>query len=244
MVQISVDTSDFRRLHADLKKFRESALPHALKDSLNTCAFELQKTWRSEVSREFTLRNDFTERSIRVDKATGINVRSMHSVTGSVASFMLDQEQGAVAHGQGKHKAIPAPGAGGQAAGAGKRTNLIRARYRVGAINVGHPSLAKYGRRRQNAVVMAIAIRKGERFALLNRSKGGKGLFEVRGTKRAGKQHAGGKTKLIWDLSKGSVVVHPTHLMARANAANSAKYQKITEASLLYQLKRAKVFGY
>jgi hypothetical protein len=237
-MRITVDTKGFQKLHDELGKFK-TALGHAQRNALNDCAFALRGRWQQEIKSSFTLRNQFTERSIRVDKASGVDTKPMKAVTGSVASFMGDQEEGAVVTGRGKHKAIPAPAAGGQAAGAGKRTALIRARYRVGAITVGHPSLAKFGRRRQNAVVMAVAIRKGERFALLNRAKGsGKGLFEVRGTKRMG------KTKLLWDLSRGSVRVHPEPTMHRAAAALMPRFKQLTEQALLSQLRRNKVMGY
>lgn len=238
MASITVDTRDFAKLHAELEKFRKTALPYAQRDALNGCAFELRKQWQSEIKGAFVLRSPFTERSIRVDKATGLDPKSMKSVTGSIASYMGDQEEGATIRGKGKHKAIPGPAAGGQPAGSGIRTGLIRSRYRVGAITVGHPSVARFGRRRQNAVVMAIAIRKGERFAILNRIKGGKGIFEVRGLKRSG------KTKLIWDLSKGSVKVKPAPTMHRAAAICAPRFQRITENALLTQLKRAKVMGY
>ena len=239
MATITIDTRDFGRLHSELEKFRKTALPYAQRQALNDCAFELRTQWQVEVKREFTIRSPFTERSIRVEKATGLNTRSMRSVTGSVALYMGDQEEGATIHGKGKHKAIPGPVAGGSPAGSAVRKGLIRSRYRVGAIQVGHPSLAKFGKRRQNTVVMAIAIRKGERFALLNRAKGsGKGLFEVRGLKRSG------KTKLIWDLSKGSVHLHPTPTMHRAAAVCAPRFQRIVESSLITQLKRAKVMGY
>jgi len=238
VASITIDTRDFGKLHDELEKFRKTALPYAQRNALNDCAFELRKQWQSEIKRAFVIRSPFTERSIRVDKATGLDTRTMKSVTGSVASYMGDQEEGATVHGRGKHKAIPAPAAGGGAPGSNQRPGLVRARYRVSAIQVGHPSLAKYGRRRQNAVVMAIAIRKGERFAILNRIKGGKGIFEVRGLKRSG------KTKLIWDLSRSTVKVKPAPTMHRAAVICAPRFQKLTENALLNQLKRAKVFGY
>jgi hypothetical protein len=244
MATVTVDTKDYDKLHRELEKFKKTALPYAQRQALNDCAFELRKEWQVQIRRAFTIRSPFTERSIRVEKATGLDTRSMKAVTGSVALFMGDQEEGATIHGKAKHKAIPGPAAGGQAPGSGVRTGLIRARYRVGAITVGHPSLAKFGRRRQNAVVMAIAIRKSERFALLNRTKGGKGLFEVRGLKRGGREHGGGKTKLIWDLSKSSVKVKPTPTMHHAAYVCAPRFQRLTEGALLAQLKRHKVMGY
>lgn len=233
----SVDTKDHKKLHKDIAKAQRS-VPYAMRNALNDCAFHLRETWQMEIRAAFTLRNKFTERSIRVDKATGADPRSMQAVTGSVALFMGDQEEGATVRGRGKHKAIPGPGAAGMKAGA-KRTKVVRPQFRLGAINVNHPSLGRYGRRRQNAIVLAIAIRKGERFALLNRAKGrGRGIFEVKGLKRKA------KTKLLYNVSKGSVRVQAEPTMQRAIRRSREKFRSIMGDSLLFQMKRNRVFGF
>jgi hypothetical protein len=234
---VYVDTSDFKKLHRDLQTFAKRAFPYAVRNALTGCAFEARKVWQMEIRAAFTNRNAFTERSIRVEKATGVDVRGMKAVVGSVAPYMGDQEHGAVIRGGGKHKAIPAPGAAGLKGG--KRTKLVRPQFRMGAINVNHPSLAKYGRRRQNAVVLAIAIRKGERFALLNRATGrGRGLFEVKGLKRKA------KTKLLWNVSKGSVRVQPEPTMRRAVLRSKNTFERITADAMIHQLKRYRLMGY
>jgi hypothetical protein len=233
-----VDTKDWKKLHEGIQRFAQRAYPHAVRNALNGCAFELRKGWQLEIRQTFTNRNAFTQRSIRVEKATGSVVRGMKSVTGSVAPYMGDQEGGATIRGRGKHKAIPGPAAAGLKPGA-KRTKLVRPQFRLGAIQVNHPSLAKYGRRRQNAVVLAITIRKGERFALLNRAKGkGRGLFEVKGLKRKA------KTKLLYNVSKGSVRVKPEPTMRRAVLRSKHAFDRILHDSLLTQLKRNKVMGF
>lgn len=235
---VYVDTKDFKRLHESLERFASKAYPHAMRNALNGCAFELRKGWQSEIRQTFTLRNRFTERSIRVEKASGIDVRGMKAVTGSVAPFMGDQEVGASVRGRSRHKAIPSPIAGG-GSGAGKRPRLVAGRYKLSAVMVASQPMAKYGRRRQNAVSLAIAIRKGERFALLNRTKGkGRGIFEVKGLKRKA------KTRLIWNVSKGSVKVKPEPTMRRAVARSKHAFERVLYDSLLFQLKRNKVFGY
>lgn len=244
-LSVYVDTSDFKKLHDHLARFKKTALPYAARDALNGCAFELRKEWQSQIRTTFTNRNNFTERSIRVEKASGNNLKTMQSRTGSVAAYMGDQEGGATVRGRGKHKAIPAPTAGGGKPGAGRRPKLVSSRYRLSSVSVKQPSLAKYGRRRQNAIVMAIAIRKGERFALLNRAKGkGRGIFEVKGNKRAGKHHSGGKTKLIWNVSQGSVKVKPEPTMRRAVNASAYRFERAIYSALLNQLRRNRLLGY
>jgi hypothetical protein len=238
-LSVYVDTRDFKKLHDHLERFRKRAIPYAARDALNGCAFELRKAWQSEIRTTFTNRNKFTERSIRVEKASGVDLKTMQSRTGSVAAYMGDQEGGGTVKGRGKHKAIPSPAAGGGRAGGTSRPKLVSGRYRHGSITVKSPSLAKYGRRRQNAIVLAIAIRKHERFALLNRSKGkGRGIFEVKGLKRKA------KTKLIWNVSKGSVKVKPEPTMQRAISASGWRFEKAIYNALLTQLKRNRLMGF
>lgn len=237
-LSVYVDTRDFKKLHDHLERLKKRALPYAARDALNGCAFELRKEWQSQIRTTFTNRNKFTERSIRVEKASGIDLKTMQSRTGSVAAYMGDQEGGGTVKGSGKHKAIPGPAAAGMKPGA-RRTKTVRPRFHLGAINVKSPSLAKYGRRRQNAIVLAITIRKHERFALLNRSKGrGRGIFEVKGLKRKA------KVKLLYNVSKGSVKVKPEPTMQRATNASGWRFEKVIYQSLLNQLKRNRVMGF
>lgn len=238
-LSVYVDTRDFKKLHDHLERFKKKALPYAARDALNGCAFELRKEWQSQIRTTFTNRNNFTERSIRVEKASGTNLKTMQSRTGSVAAYMGDQEEGGTVKGRGKHKAIPAPTAGGGKPGGGARPRLVSSRFRLSSVSVQQPSLARYGRRRQNAVVLAIAIRKHERFALLNRAKGkGRGIFEVKGLKRKA------KTKLIWNVSKGSVHVKPEPTMQRATNASGYRFERVIYNALLTQLRRNKVMGF
>jgi hypothetical protein len=237
-LSVYVDTSDFKSLHDHLARFKKTALPYAARDALNGCAFELRKEWQSQIRTTFTNRNNFTERSIRVEKASGNNLKTMQSRAGSVAAYMGDQEAGATVRGSGKHKAIPGPVAAGQKSG-GRRTKLVTSGKRLGAIHIKSPKLAKYGRRRQNAVVLAIAIRKHEKHALLNRAKGGgRGIFEVKGLKRKA------KVKLLYDVSKSSVKVKPEPTMRRAVNASGYRFERAIYNALLTQLRRNRLMGF
>lgn len=234
---VYVDTRDFRKLHDHLERFAKRAVPYAARDALNGCAFELRKEWQEKIRGTFTLRNKFTERSIRVEKASGLDLRTMQSRTGSVAAYMADQETGATIRGSGKHKAIPAPGAANQAPGA-RRTRVVTSSKRLGAIHINSPALAKYGRRRQNAIALAIAIRKGERFALLNRTGRGRGIFEVKGLKTKA------KVRLLYDVSRGSVKVKPSETMRHAVVGAGHRFERVIYDSLLRQLHRNKLLGF
>ncbi len=234
-------TVQFRGLDRYIKAMRTlttRSIPYAIRDTLNTCAFELRKTWQVEQRQAFTMRNKYTERAVRVERAVGLDTRTMFSRTGSVAPYMADQEEGATIRGKAKHKAIPAPAAAGQAPGGGKRTRAVRHALRLSAITVQRTNLGRYGKRRQNAIALAIAQRKGERFVLLNRQKGGgRGLFEVRG----GRRTLG--MRMLYDLSRGSVRVPPSHTLKRAIAKSHHLFERAAGNAFIRQLKVAKIFA-
>lgn len=237
-MSIEVKLQGLEKFQRDLETYRKRAIPYAARDGLNGCAFALMREWRREVKSTFTLRNQYTERSIRVERAQGLNLRTMVAITGSVAPYMGDQEQGAVIRGKGKHKAIPGPAAAGQAPG-GKRTRTVRAINRLSAIHVLHVNATRYGRRRQNAVAIAVALRKGQRHVLLNRRRGGgRGLFSVWGTRR------GVRTRLLWDVSRASVRVDPHPTLQRSLDRSRAVFTGILSNAYLAQLRRHKVLGY
>ena len=240
MIRVQFNPAEFRRYIRDLGKLANRAVPFAMRNALNTGAFELQREWRSETKKSFTLRNPYTVRSIRVTKASGSKLESMRAVVYSDAEYMNKQEYGGIRRGKGGAKAIPAPASAGNAPGSAKRTRTTRAAFALGAINLNQPNLAGYGRRRRNAITLAIAIRRGDRFALLSRSKGkGVGIFELRGksTRRA-------NIRMLWDFSRASTKTKPNPTLHRSVDTCGPRFQKALKASLLQQLKRHKVFGY
>ena len=235
---ISITFRGLDRFRKAIRTLESRAIPHAIRDTLNGCAFALRTEWQKTVRSDLTNRNKYTERSIRVDRARGINVRAMVSRTGSVAAYMGDLEEGTTARGKGKHKVIPAPAAAGHAPGAGKRTRVVRQALRISGLQVAKQSLGRYGKRRQNAITLAIAQRKGERFVLLNRQKGsGRGLFEVRA---GGRKQLG--LRMLYDLSRGSVRVPARHTLKHAIAKATPLFEREGYRAFLRQLKRARIF--
>lgn len=236
-MRVDIDTREIRALERDLERASTRAFPYAIRDALNSQAFAVRKQWQGEIEKAFTLRNAYTVRSIRVDKASGISLATMQSVVGSVAPYMGDQEDGATVRGRGKHKAIPAPGAAGLPAG-GPRTKIVRSRFYHQAINVQRPNATRGTQKQRNIAVLSKARRKGEKFALLERDGGGKGLYRVMGSKRKL------KSRLLWDLSKGSVKVQGSHTLGNALSATQGKTAGVYIDALRGQLKRHKVLGH
>lgn len=221
---------------ADLKRFREQAIPYAIREALNVSAHATAMRWEQTMERELTLRNQWTKRSIRVEHAKGKDPRNMVAKVGSLADYMDTTESGGTVSGKAKHKGIPQPAAAGQR---GKRTKTVRRANLMQAIQVTPPAFAAgYGRRRYNAVAQAVAFRKGSKFALLKQKKGGLGLFSLRLGKRSV------RSRKVWDLSRSSVRVRPHPTLALALQQMQPTYDAIYELALRNQCKRWKIAGY
>lgn len=232
MIEVTIDA---RKALRDLKAFREKAVPYAIRNALNRAAFHARGEWQAEVRGAFTLRNKYTERSIQVERATGKDTRGMVAKVGSVADYMDEQETGATVRGRSKHKPIPAPTAAGLQPG-GKRTRLVRPGNKLAALQVLKP-VGKTPRQR-NAVALAMARRKGRKVALLERPRGGKGFFLLgRGKRKV-------STRLLWDLSRGSVRVKPSPTLQRTLARVEPRLADIHRDAVVEQLRRHKILGY
>ena len=66
---LRIDSRDLDRLVRDLEKVRRKAIPHAVRNALNSQAFDARKRWQSKMGEEFTLRNKWVAGSVRVEKA-------------------------------------------------------------------------------------------------------------------------------------------------------------------------------
>src|SRR6478736_4148381 len=155
---ITVELKGDKRMVDDLAKMRAKAVPFAIRNALNTCAFEVRSIWQRDIKSTFTNRNTFTANSVRVEQ-------------GSVAPWLRTQEDGGVVHANRRVVAIPGPSAAGQAAGSGKRTRLVAGRFKLGAVQVAHPALHG-GRRQKNASAIAVARKQGKTVVLLTRPRG------------------------------------------------------------------------
>lgn len=227
---ITVEFHGAKEMVAALKRLRTQAIPYAVRNALNAQAFEARKAWVGFIQRDFVNRNTFTQRSVQVVKAGGLNVGSMQSVVGSTAPYMGTQEDGGTVHGKGAHKAIPGPVAAGLAAGS-KRVKLVKSRFYLGAIAAQHPALVG-SRKQRNAIAISVARKAGLKFALLERPSGGKGLFLLGGSKRAP------TTRLLWDMSRSSVQVPGAHMLERTLAHVLTQSERIHMDALVQQLTR------
>jgi hypothetical protein len=230
-VHFHADLTQLKRLGRQLEKARIEGVPHAIRDYCNGAAFEARGEWIETIGNKLTLRNTWTVRSIRVEKARGIDIKRMSATVGSTAPYMADQEEGATNAKSGKHGvAIPTGASAGQK-GAKKRTKPIRGRNYLGNLRVTQRISGT--RQRRNAAAMQRAVKSGTRVAFLELANGKQGLFRINGSaKRMG------KPTMLYDLTRASTVTPPSATMQTSLKALEPRLPNIAIRAVMTQLNR------
>ncbi len=225
-----VDIRDLKRFEAELLLLAKRGLPYATRKTLDDLAWRARSEWQDQLAKTFTLRNQFTQRSILVDRAKGANIAQQQSVVGSVAPYMLTQEQGGVVAGKGgRSKPVPTT-----AARVGKSAKkLVSKPNRISRIQLR--ARAGKNERQRNAIQIALAKKSSKKFAYIE--KGHKrGIFRVGGGKRST------RLTLLQNLSHRSVKIEPQLTMQPA-VSRALKWGPVFyRAALLSQLARARAF--
>jgi hypothetical protein len=229
---ITVRFNGLSKLFRDLEKFRAKAIPFAMRATLNETAFEARKLWVDEIKRTLITRNTFTERSLRVERATGRTVAGMRAVLGSLAPYMGDREGGAPE----RRGPVPTTVASGEGRGGKPRRRLVRKPNRIGAIQL--PAKLRQGSRKQRtAVTISMAARKGHRYVFLELERR-KGFFRVSGGKRRA------KVDMLWDTTKATHTTKPHPTLAPALKRVARLVPGIQRKALLRELRAARIADY
>lgn len=202
-MRIDVNLSQIGKLAQRFEQLGERAIPFAMRNTLNAVAFDARGEWVKRIKRTMTLRNRYTERSIRVQKVTRQVVDEMQSSVGSLLDYMEKQEQGGQESAKGKHGVpIPTSSAAGQAKKTRPRTKLVRPRNYLKAIQLVRG--LRGSRKQRNAIAIRLARKNAGGVVFLNLGKR-RGLFSVPSGPRA-------KPRMLYDLSHKVVRVraHPT----------------------------------
>jgi len=242
-----ITTEEIKQIESDLKHFARQALPFATRSTLNSLAFEARKEWQANISEGFVNRNAYTRRSVQVERATGLNVRTQQSVVGSTAGYMERQEYGGVANRGGRYgTVIPTAWAAGQE-GARPRTKLPRAANRMKNIAlVRAVRKGKFRSRRQQAFVTALlAARMGQKFVFLQAGEGADtGIFRVWGRERKRGQWQSVKMRMVYNFRKGPTQTKRTPTMHPAVLAAARSAPEMYGQALRFQLQRRGLLGY
>lgn len=213
------------------------SVKYAQRDYVNSMAFEARKRWIGEMQSAFVLRNNWTARSVQVDKA---KVSSSSAVvtakTGSVAHYMADQEYGGQKTKGGKHGvAIPTTTAAGQGLKARPRTKQVSARNKMTSIRLA--ARITGDRRQRNAAAIRMAAKSASKVAYLDLDTR-RGLFKIMGSSKRP------KIRMLWDLSRTSVEIprKPTLGPAIDNIAHTQRI-RLAVTHLKQQLQRNKLIS-
>ena len=232
---IAADMHEVERLADHLERFAKRAIPYAARASLTSSAFEAREAWTKQLGAELTLRNTWTKRSLRVEKARSLDLRRMEAVVGSTADYMRKQELGGRERKRGKHGVpIPTSVASGEGRGAKPRRRVVRRPNRLASIQLRTVRSIK-SRRQRNAATISRAKRAGKKYVFLDLERS-KGLFRLAGGKRRP------KVDMIWDLSRPAVRVAPNPTLGPALAAVEPLLLRIHLRSLREQVRRNGLF--
>ena len=191
---VYVDKESARKTHEALIMLGKTAIPYAVRSTLNDVAFQTRDSGMSNIQKNFINRNTYTKNRVYVNKATQRNITQMNSQTGHLLDYMETQENGDIVRPKtGRYKKIPT-----NAARISKDyKRVIRRVNRMSAIDV-KSSNGKY--------------------FVGNLPSGKKGLFIKR---RVGKKS---KAYMIYDLSRRSVTLKKREWLepaARSVATNT-----------------------
>jgi len=234
---ITFDDKELKQLERDLKLMAERAFPFATKATLNRAAFETQKLSRTRLSQDFTLRNQFTKGSVRVDQARGLSIPRQAAYVGSIAGYLETQEFGGVEKGGGKNKPIPTSYSAGQGDNARPRTRLPRKPNKLASIQLKRRAAGSKGRRQRNLIAVKEAAGSGNKFVYLDLGRR-RGIFRVLGSKKRP------RIKMLWDLSRRSVRIAPSPWLSPSTDRAAIQLPDFYKEALSYQLKRNKILGY
>ena len=185
---------------------------HVQKDALNDMVFDTRRKWVRQIKHEFILKNSWTEKSIRINKATTSNLKA---VVGSTLDYMATQETGGFKESKGSSKSAPiatayAAGQKGKRTKLPKRGNALRQLKNVwkGSGSNNHV---------RNQVAMRKAVQSPSRKPYLYMEIGNtKGIFQIPSRKRINAQGVAvaGRLKMVHNLSKDRYRIKPSPTLA------------------------------
>jgi hypothetical protein len=209
-----------------LEKMHRSALPVAIRGSLNSAAFDVKlKTMPLSAKREFTERNKtFFKANSRVAMAKGFDVKSMKAFVGFTGirlkggnnfsvNDLTQQEFGGTIK---KRSFIPTDAARG-----GNKAKPVRPSNRLSKINNIVNQNRFSGNRKQRFIKAINRAGKGG-YVLGGSTLGQNTLFKVNSLNKKG----GFKITPLYDFKEGrNVRVKPTHFMSKASLVSGRKIE-------------------
>lgn len=234
-----VDIREYKQLERELKEAKATALPYAMRFTLNAAAIRAQQVSRLKVATTMVNRNKWTINSIKHEKARGNNPRNMMSKVGSLQPYMETQELGGVKRAKGKQGTpIPTGFSAGQE-GARPRTKLPRPTNKLKNIQIRRNwRRRKKGTKKSRAIGdIKTAAAAGNKFVYLDFGKPkSKGIYRLTGGRRKT------KIKMVHSLGRKSVRI-PRNPWLRPSVVRVSKDMPgMYIKALKFQLNRLHLF--
>lgn len=207
---ITMNDRGIKKYSQYLVDYTKKGFPFAVKNTLDETAKVAQVLAKENIRNQMTLRNKFTENSVRVQRVKTLKVDNQFSVTGSINArrqgfepYLDKQEFGATKHKKGKHGVpIATPYASGEGLSANPRKKLPTSSNKMNRIRLDRKRLSgKLSHKQKNIILIKQAAKSGARHVYLElKTSKHEGIFRVTGGKRP-------KIKMVYNLSESSVVV-------------------------------------
>lgn len=229
-----IDTSDLEEHSKNLQVFFPKSFPHITRDTLNNAAFITKKRAQAIVKRRMVLKNTWTMRSIQVEKAQGIDVRNMEARIGSTMEYMAKQEFGDTISKKGKKGlGIPTTIASREGEGARPRRKVVRKPLYMKQIRLLKTGVKSKSKRQFIvASIMAAAKRGGRNRFIYLPFERHPGIYMVTGGKKKP------KIKLVYDLSRKSIIIPPSPWLSPASDRGARAIPKLYEEATIRNLKK------
>jgi hypothetical protein len=228
------ETQEFEK---DLKAFSERALPFATRSTINTAAFTTRRLGIENARNSMTLRNKFTERSIRVKKSQSLNIQAQTARVGSVQDYMRDQEFGKTNVKKGKQGVrIPTSYASGEGLHANPRKRVVRPSNRINRITLRNKQKRGKTRAQQNLIAVKEAAGSKQKFVFMDLGRR-KGIFKVLGGKK------NPRVRMVHDLTEQSVTIPPNPWLKPATNETVRMMPTMYRDALKFQLRRLGLFS-
>lgn len=237
---VNINSSEMVQFTNKLEKLHRSALPLAIRGTLNDLAFQMKKVTIPKITRQtFEERKpNFFKANSKVEMAQGFSIQHMQSEVGMVSSGLhspstnyavrdlAQQEQGGIIHGR---SFKPLPGARISGTGNIRANSRISQILKAGNLIDSHDS--KSSNRNQRLIKASVHAGVGG-FVL-----GDKILWRVTSIKRVGRNTVFKKEKLYSFKKSGVAKVHATNFMKRAAE------EVVKEVEFFYKLQAQKQFN-
>lgn len=215
---MKIDSKDMKQLERFIDEVSDRGVARAARSAINDAAFAMRISSRESIQRSFENRGRFTAGSIRVSKATTLDLDKMQSEVGSVQFYLDMQEKGFVRDNDLlSGVSVPTTYAAGQG-NASKRTRKVLSKNRrsrlKGLARSGSVARGK-GKKQRQAAIFNLSKSGGLGKDIVIPVTGGRVVMR-RVSKPTRSRSRKARFKTLYWISKSPIIVSKTPWMAMA----------------------------